>query len=649
MHQPKAKLGQNVSLEYSNLVSSAGIGHTAATFTEFISLTHLQSMELEIILMFAVLLTTVVLFAFEVFPVDKIAFLIIVSLALLGLATPEEAISGFSNSATIAVLALMILAIAMEENGVINWLTSSMSRIKSLPLFFMAPIFMIVTAGISAFISTTAVVIVFIKIINRLSEKFDIPQSKLLLPISFAGILGGSCTLMGTSTNLLVNSVAKNLGAEKLGFFEFSLLGLVFLSISIVYLTLALKWLPSGKNKDLKEDYDLGNYTTQMRINAESKLVGQKLVDTFLYDNPDISLLKLTRDHQEHKSPGKYVTLKAEDELLLICDLENLARLNESENLNISEERYYKTPDSQEDVEKSDTSEMEERVFVELLMLPGASLLGKTLGNLRNFMLQNVIPLAIKKRPTRTHVGNRMVRSSADKLVLKPGDRLLVEAEKQNLNALTALENVILLQEFEGMGGASKFKRYFSLSVLVLVIIMAATGLLSIMVSALAGVCLLLLTGNLDLATVYKKINWQIFFLLAGMIPIGVAMNNTGADMWISEQLLSFLSGRPNWVITGTLFLVTMLMSGVVSNNATAIIMTPIAISVAQGLELDFKPFLLAVMFAANFSFFTPVGYQTNTLIYGIGNYKFKHFLLIGGILSLLLWVVATFLLTQML
>lgn len=608
-------------------------------------------MELEIILMFAVLLTTVVLFAFEVFPVDKIAFLIIVSLALLGLVKPEEAISGFSNSATIAVLALMILAIAMEENGVINWLTSSMGRIKSLPLLFMAPIFMIVTAGISAFISTTAVVIVFIKIINRLSEKFNIPQSKLLLPISFAGILGGSCTLMGTSTNLLVNSVAKNLGAEKLGFFEFTLLGLIFLSISIVYLTLALKWLPSGKKQDLKEDYEIDNYTTQIRINAKSKLIDQKIEDTFLYNNPDISLLKLTRNHQEHKSPGKYVTLKADDELLLMCDLENLARLNESESLNISEERYLKVPVSESDGAevKYDTSEMEERVFVELLMLPGASLLGKTLGNLRKFMLQDVIPLAIKKRTTLNHIGKRMVRSSADKLVLKPGDRLLVEAEKRNLNALNALENVVLLQEFEGMTGATKFKRYFSLSILVLVIVLAATGLLSIMVSALTGVCLLLLTGNLDLTTVYKKVNWQIFFLLAGMIPLGFAMNNTGADMWISEQLLGFLSGRPNWVVTGTLFLVTMLMSGVVSNNATAVIMTPIAISVAQGLQLDFKPFLLAVMFAANFSFFTPVGYQTNTLIYGIGNYKFRHFLVIGGILSLILWVVATFLLTEML
>jgi di/tricarboxylate transporter len=185
--------------------------------------------------------------------------------------------------------------------------------------------------------------------------------------------------------------------------------------------------------------------------------------------------------------------------------------------------------------------------------------------------------------------------------------------------------------------------------VLLAVIAMAATGLLSILVSAITGVAALLVTNTLDLNNVYKKINWQIIFLLAGMIPLGIAMHNSGADMFISKQLLGFLEDQPKIIIIGTLFLVTMLMSGIISNNATAIIMTPIAISIAQGLNLDFKPFILATMFAANFSFYTPVGYQTNTLIYGIGDYKFKHFFVIGGVLSLILWVVATLLLTKLL
>jgi di/tricarboxylate transporter len=605
-------------------------------------------MELEIILMFVVLLVTILFFVFEVFPVDKIAFFIIISLILLGLVSPEEGISGFSNGATIAVLALMILAIAMEENGVIHWLTSGMGKIKALPLLIMAPIFMFVTASISAFISTTAVVIVFIKMIHQLSEKYNIPQSKLLLPISFAGILGGSCTLMGTSTNLIVNSVSTNLGAEKLGFFEFSFLGIIFLVIAVVYLTVTLRWLPWSTNTNLNQDYKIDSYITKVRINPDSELVGKKIIDSFLYNNPEVSLLKLTRNYQVHSSPGKYITLKADDELLLMCNLENLARINTSENLSIVEEPSTEKDDTVAG-ENEKPQDMEQRVFVELLMLPGASLLGKTLGSLRSFMMQDAIPIAIKKRKTLVNSEERMVRSNKNRLKLKTGDRLLIEISKEKLYTLENMENVVILQEFDGVQGVSKFKTYFSLGVLIVVIGLAATGLLSILVSALAGVSLLLLTKNLDLNTVYKKVNWQIFFLLAGMIPLGVAMHNTGADMWISEKLLYLLSGLPHYAIIGTLFLVTMLISGVVSNNATAVIMTPIAISVAQGMNLEFKPFILAIMFAANFSFFTPVGYQTNTLVYAIGNYKFKHFLVIGGFLSLILWLTATFLLTKML
>ncbi|MBP0903692.1 SLC13 family permease [Mariniflexile gromovii] len=607
-------------------------------------------MEGEIILMFSVLLVTIVLFVFEIFPIDKIAFFIIVSLILLGLVTPEEGISGFSNPATIAVLSLMILAIAMEENGVIHWLTSGMGKVKSLPIYIIAPFFMFVTAGISAFISTTAVVVVFIKIINQLSEKYKIPQSKLLLPISFAGILGGSCTLMGTSTNLIVSAVAKNLGAEKLGFFEFSLLGIIFLTVSIVYITITLRWLPWDKAQSLSKDYEIDNYITKVHINPDSNLVGKKIQETFLFENPDISFLQLIRDNRIHNSPGKYITFKENDELLLMCDLENLSRIKTSENLSVYEEKKFnELQDEVKDKITTESSELDEKVFVELLMLPGAALLGKTLGSLRSFMSQDVIPLAIKKRKTLTNLKDRTVRSSMNRLSLKSGDRLLVETSKEKFPILQTMENVVILQEFDNVNRKSKFKRYFSLSVLLLVILLAATGILSIMVSALTGVCLLLITKNLDLNTVYKKVNWQIFFLLAGMIPLGFAMHNTGTDMWVSEKLLGFLGGQPNHIIIGTLFFVTMVLSGVVSNNATAIIMTPIAISVAQGMNLDFKPFILAVMFAANFSFFTPVGYQTNTLVYGIGNYRFKHFLFIGGMLSLILWVLATFLLTKML
>ena len=607
-------------------------------------------MTTEIILVFSILFITVILFAFEVFSVDKIAMLIIASLALTGLVEPEEAISGFSNSATITVLSLMIIALALEDNGVIASLARFLKNLHVLPLFLLLPVFMFITGGISAFINTTAVVIVFIKIISELSKRFNLPQSKLLLPISFAGILGGSCTLMGTSTNLIVNSIAKDLGAEKFSFFEFSFFGLIFLLVGIVIVTIASRWLPKDSEENLHDAYDLENYVTTAVISKDSNLIDKNIEDTFLYTNPGISILKLTRNKQITNAPGRYITLKANDKLVLMCDIESLARLNDADGLSVhkTQEINKKRQAIENDEENKNVKKQDDLGFVELLILPGSILIGKNLKQLRKQTFQSALPIAIRKRRNIRNTKERLFRKDIDQITLKPGDRLLVEVPKNEIGQLYDMENVAILQEHKIKPSVNNTKRTISFAILSVVVGLAATGILPILVSALTGVCLLLLTRCLDLNDVYHRVNWQVIFLLAGMIPLGIAMNNTGADKWISDHLLAILSGQSNLIVIGLIFLITMLMSSVVSNNATAIIMTPIAIAVAVGLDLSMKPFILSVLFGANFSFFTPMGYQTNTLIYGMGIYKFKHFFIIGGILSIILWVLGTFMLSTL-
>ena len=607
-------------------------------------------MTIEIILVFSILLITILLFAFEVFPVDKIALFIIVSLAICGLVNPEEAISGFSNTATITVLALMIVAIGMEDTGVISTLARFLKKLHILPFIILLPVFMFITAGISAFISTTAVVIVFIKIISEIAKRFNLPESKLLMPISFAGILGGSCTLMGTSTNLIVNSVALNLGAERFSFFEFSLYGVVFLAVSIVIITIASRWLPSEKKETIEDEYKIEKYVTSVIVTENSSLIGKKIEDTFLFNNEDISLLKISRNNQTNNAPGRYMTLKKEDKLLLLCNLDNLMRLNEFEGLDIHErlnvsETVYKL----EGIEEEEKDNPENLGFAELLILPGSVLIGKSLKEIRRQSIQNATPIAIRKRKNIRNTKERLIRKDIGQIALKPGDRLLVELPKEDIPRLELLENVAILQEHEIPSEKDNFKKSIAFGILLLIVGLAASGLLTILISSLLGVSLLLLSNCIKLTDVYHRVNWQVVFLLAGMIPLGVAMHNTGADQWLSDQLLMVLSGKSNIIIIGLIFLITMIMSGVISNNATAIIMTPIAISVAVGLQLPFKPFILAVLFGANFSFFTPLGYQTNTLIYGMGFYKFRHFLIIGGILSLILWILGTFMLSSLL
>jgi di/tricarboxylate transporter len=284
--------------------------------------------------------------------------------------------------------------------------------------------------------------------------------------------------------------------------------------------------------------------------------------------------------------------------------------------------------------------------LVEILMLPNSPLIGKRIKSIGAYDLQGAIPLAIKKRQSYRHPEYRVFGNKRNHIELRVGDRLLVEVSKDSLEALNKIENIAILAQHTDIEEEHKLKRALSLGILLLVIGLSAFSVFSILKSALLGCFLMIFFKCINLGKVYSQVNWQIIFLLAGMIPLGIAMSNSGADEWISHNLLKIFSEQSNTVVIGLLFLVTMIMSGFISNNATAIIITPIAITIAASLKQDPKPFILAILFAANFSFFTPVGYQTNAIIYGMGIYRFKHFLIIGGAVSLVLWITGSLLLT---
>lgn len=600
-------------------------------------------MSFEIILVFVILGVTILLFATEALPIDKIAFLIIVTLVLSGLTSPEEAISGFSSPATITILMLMILAIGLEENGVIDLLTQSIKRLKILPLVLLVPAFMLISASISAFISTTAVVVIFIKIIAQLSEKYNFSAPKLLMPISFAGILGGSCTLMGTSTNLLVNSVAKKLGAEPFSFFEFSIYGIILLAVGIVFMTFASRWLPKSTLNELVDPTVDNAFLFTLTVKENSKLVGTAISDAKFYDNPDIRILKLIRNDIVNDSPGRNTTLRALDKLVVLSDVKSYASISKDDFRLAAENELYLHDDIEQENEKHAFS------YVELLILPGSEFIDKSFAEVKGLLYNIARPLGLQNR----RQFEKGMRLNLPKIIkntnLQAGDKLLLKAREEEIKHLYSIDNTIVLRHHEEDYNINPYKRAISLFALIMVIGLAATGVLNILTSALTGVALLLLTDCINLSKIYKKVNWQIIFLLAGMIPLGIAMHNSETDIWISTRLLDLLMGQNNILILGVLFGITMFLSGFMSNNATAVIITPIAITLAAGLDLPAKPFILAVMFAANFSFFTPMGYQTNTLIYGTGAYRFKHFLIIGGLLSIVLLVVGTLLLSTML
>jgi di/tricarboxylate transporter len=601
-------------------------------------------MGLEIILVFLIIGISVVLFITELIPIDKIGFFVIVALVLLGLTTPEEAVSGFSNSATITILMLMILAIGLEDNGVIALLTDSIKKLNVLPLVALIPVFMIVSATISSFISTTAVVIIFIKIIARLSEKYHFSTPKLLMPISFAGILGGSCTLMGTSTNLLVNSIARDNGLEAFSFFEFTKYGLILLVVGVVFMTVVSHWLPRESNDRLPEEIEENLFLFTLRVTDESDHIGKSLSNVSFYDNRNVRILKLVRNGEIHTDPGKNTTLRKGDRIIILSDLKDYSAISKKNFKLVGSTEKIKLQSDENDKEEEHTN-----IFVELLVLPGSQYIGKTFEEIKAQMYAIATPIGIQKQKMLGGNTNIYLPKAFSALHIKPGDKLMVQTTDKELDTLYNLENVVIFRQHDTNYSVDSKKRIWSIISLLTVIGLASTGLLPILASALTGVGMMLIGNCINLSKIYKRVNWQIIFLLAGMIPLGIAMHNTGSDIWLSQQLLSMLHGLPNYLILGALFGFTMLLSGFISNNATAVILSPIAISLAAGLQLDVKPFLLAVMFAANFSFFTPMGYQTNTLIYGTGNYRMKHFLIIGGSLSLILLVVGTFILSTLL
>ncbi len=601
-------------------------------------------MTIEIIAIFCIIGLAVTFFAFEIFSIDKIAFFVLTALLLAGFITPEEALTGFSNTATITILMLMMIAAAMQQNGVINWLSESMVRLKKLPLLLLIPVIMFIVGGISAFISTTAVVIVFVRLTSELHERFGISKSKLLLPISFAGILGGSCTLMGTSTNLIVNAIAAQNGVPKLAFFEFTEYGLIFLGVGIVIVTALSFLLPYDTKSTESHDTKLKDFLTQVRIEKESELIGQKIGDTFLFTDPNVHLLKMTRDGVTTNAPGKYISLKEGDTLLVNASVENLLKLKEARGIVFFNESAPDETEEEEEAPKKLSKPSKEIHIVELLILPNSELLGKRLGEIYPEMVANAIPLAIKKRINIRNTKERLIRKRENKIKLKVSDRLLIQVDEAEIGRLNSIEHVVVLQQVTSNSFPNKRKKIISFVILLITIGLAASGIFPIVKSTIIGVFLLLIFNCLKLRTVYKEVNWQVIFLLAGILPIGLAMKNTGAEVWLADNLTSLLQGQSPALIIAVLFGITMLLSGVVSNNATAIIMMPIALTVAAGLHLEPKVFILSILFAANFSFFTPMGYQTNTIIYGLGIYSFRHFVIIGGILSLVLWALATFL-----
>lgn len=584
-------------------------------------------MTFEMAFVFALMAGAIVIFAMEIIPADLVSILVMVILLVSGIVTPGEGMAGFSNQATVTVAAMFVLSAALFKSGAVNGIGTILSQLGRRSVLLTLIVMMIGIGFISAFINNTAAVAIFMPIMIGVAASIRTSPSKFLMPLSFASLFGGVCTLIGTSTNLLANSVAERHGLEPFGMFEFAKAGLVVCGVGICYMTVAGMWLIPGRRSPgaLIESYGMGSYVTEIELLPNSNGIGKRISEWPMLADQEIDVLQLVRNQQSCGLPTPETVLQAGDVLLVNAGVEQIKSLDQTSQVMITSGSQWRKQ-----------GQIEGAVLVEAIIAPNSRLIGKTIRqtNLRREYQATV--LAIRHR-------GELMHSRFKSTPLKAGDSLLIEVQKSELDALKSNPEFVIVSEV-GLPNFRKNKIIPSLLVVIGVVTTATFGWQPIVVTATAGCVMLVLLRCLTLGEAYRAIDWRVIFLLAGVMTLGVALEKTGGAKWIAAIIMDGCRTIGPQGALAVIFVLTMLLTNVVSNSAAVLILAPIAIALAETQGVQTRPFLIAVTFAASLSLMTPIGYQTNMMIYEPGQYRFTDFLKIGTPLSLLLAIVMTWL-----
>ncbi len=584
-------------------------------------------MSLEIGLVLAILVVAVLLFATEWLRVDAVALAVLAALLVLQLVSPREALSGFSNQATITVAAMFVLSAGLQKTGALLALARMLTDLAHRRIVYLV-VMMAAAAVASAFINNTPVVAVMIPLVMGVAARHKVSPSHWLIPLSYASQFGGVCTLIGTSTNLLVNAVAEDAGYGSFGMFEFSRLGLVLFAVGVAYfLILGRHLLPDRPSRNLAETYQLHDYTTELRVLKGSPLVGQLLKDIDWFSKHDVEIVKLLRKGRALRA-WRRAKFKAGDVLLVQGDIKDLMNVREARGLELNPRFRF-----------DGKTEERSTTLVEALVAPRSRLNDKTLSELSFRRKYRLVVLGLQRR-------GQTLLQRIDRVHLRTGDAMLLQGSPREIERLRRDDEFIVLEE-KGEAHFFRGRAPLAVSIIAAVVLAAAFTGAPIVATALVGAVAMVVTGCLRIEDAYDAIDWRVIFLLAGILPLGTAMTTSGAAEWLVDHALALLGDHGPVVALAALYLLTAVLTEAMSNNAAAILMAPIAVSTAVGLGVDPRPFLIAITFAASTAFATPVGYQTNTMIYNPGGYKYADFMRVGIPLNLAFWVLAVWLIPR--
>ena len=583
-------------------------------------------MGIDAYILIATIILALFLFVTEKVSIDLTAILIAVILMVTGVVTVPEGLSGFSNQASITILALLILSAGLEETGLLkrvaHWLAGRAS--SSVPLTLL--LIMLPAAFFSAFLNNTAVITILLPVVVTMASKKNISPSLLLMPLAFVSILGGMTTLIGTSTNLLVNSVARQYNMEVLGFFEFAPYGLVGVAICVLFFVLGgYRLIPERRNvREYSRKFGDHKYQATITVEGESP-TDSKTIKQLLKDK-DIEVLKLLRNGVALNYTDKAEKLESGDRIIIKAGVQELISLQEENGIKIH-------TGAGKELEGNRKSSI-----AELVVSPSSSLVGK-LFNRSSFQRKyggNALALRQVKDTYFRSIGKRLFAVNR----INIGDSILVEAASNFFDNPEVKQDMILYRSFNEEGENPLWKQIAALSIIVGVVVLAAFDVVSIAVSALGGVVLMAFLNIFKTETLYGRIDWRIYFLLAGVIPVGVAMQNTGLDTILSDLVVNATTGlAPFWLIF-SFFVATIVITNFISNNAAALLMAPVVLSLAGRSGIDPKALLMAIAFGASTCFISPMGYHTLAIIYGPGRYKFSDYMRVGLPITVIIAIV---------
>lgn len=583
------------------------------------------------IITLCIIVVAIILFATEALPVDLVAILILVSLILTGVLTPQEGIKGFSNKATITVAFMFVLSAALLKTGALQVLAHRLSRLFRYKFNTGMLLMMLLIALISAFVNNTPIVAMFIPVVIQIAHNSGQEPSKMLIPLSFASIFGGMCTLIGTSTNILVSGIAEENGIEGLSMFSMTPIAGILLVVGIAYMSIiGTRLLPSRSKKTLKKSFDFNQYITEIELLPQSNSIETKIMDSELVNEFEMDIIEVKRNGEVFTLPQGDFMLIAHDILKVKCHADKIRSLKgKAKSFSVSPIKI-----GEDDLTGKNAA------LVEMVITSSSDIHGKTLKELDFRRRYRAIPLAIKQRED-------IMQDDLYDIKLHAGDVILAEVKSHYIKTLrkkeTQQDAPFVLLSANHLTDFNKPKFIAVISLIFIMVTLAALNVIDILTGTIAAVTILMLTKVIKMKDVYKAINWKIIFLLAGALSLGLAINKTGLDVMIAQQLVNQLSPMGIIGIISGLYITTSLLTEVMSNNASAALMAPIAIATATTLEANAIPFLITIMLAASATFMTPIGYQTNTMVYTAGQYRFKDFFKVGVLLNLSFWITSSF------